>query len=107
MPDLTFPPEQCALFRGLRFRMGGRSIWVLREAVITRNEHDDPFNYFQIGKVPADCVGVIHSHPKFRPAPSDTDLDGIPAGWIGAVVSKRGVYWYVKSRPVRPHLRPI
>jgi proteasome lid subunit RPN8/RPN11 len=89
--------------------MGGRSIWVLREAVIMENDHDDPINYFRIRTkdAPDDSVGVIHSHPVHRPEPSDNDLDGIPAGWIGAVLSNGDVAWYVKSRPVRPHLRPI
>lgn len=71
-----------------------------------RNLAEDPCIDFAIGRKSVqaashhgEVIGCVHSHPmQFGPEPSDTDLIGIPAEWIGGVWQNRSVCWYVSGR---------
>lgn len=103
---LSYPPERVALLRGLRVRLKGRIIWCIRDTVEVPNVHDTPEGFFAIplACTPVDTVGVIHSHPDDEPHPSIDDFDGLPRGWIGAVMYGGELSWYTKNRPVSPSI---
>lgn len=110
LPDLGYPPEEVALFTGLRLRWAGRIIWCLRDVVTVPNVHHDPDLAFAVrwGDTPANTVGAVHSHPPGDDNPSELDLELIPRHWIGAVVTDSGsLSWYTKNRPADPTVRRI
>lgn len=80
--------------------------YVVTGAYPVKNLAPDPDIDFAIGRKSVikverhgTVIGCVHSHPaQFGPEPSDNDLRGLPAEWIGGVWQDRSIHWYVSGQ---------
>lgn len=96
--------ERAALLCGQK---SGRTFSV-SHVVPVRNSHRNPREHFavrrselvRVEQAYGPVVGALHTHPAWCSSePSENDLSGLPEGWVGGVLHRDRIHWYLRHHP--------